>query len=146
MSIKAVVLGFLSGVVVSYLFSIILFFIEQAGGFHSEEVYFLSLIPGVAAAFLAYKKFSKGKRTTFLDAAAAVARSAQVTKEKITSNVYEEENYDAYAIAEEEVVSGKYQKGLWSKALMIANGDENRRKAEYIRLRAKQIKNKNYNN
>lgn len=44
-----------------------------------------------------------------------------------------------YAVAEEEVDQGKYDRGLWSKALIIANGDESRRKIEYMKLRVSQL-------
>ena len=44
-----------------------------------------------------------------------------------------------YAVAEEEVDQGKYDRGLWSKALIIANGDESRRKTEYMKLRVNQL-------
>ena len=44
-----------------------------------------------------------------------------------------------YAQAEEEISNCTYDKGLWSKALVNAKGSEDIRKAEYIKLRARQL-------
>lgn len=44
------------------------------------------------------------------------------------------------AQAEEEINTGTYDKGLWSQALIKAKGDENLRKVEYMKLRARQLK------
>lgn len=44
-----------------------------------------------------------------------------------------------YAQAEKEVIDNIFDKGLWAKALVIAKGNEKLRKAEYIKLRAKQL-------
>lgn len=45
-----------------------------------------------------------------------------------------------YAQAEKEINDGKRNDGLWSQALVIAEGNEVKRKAEYIKLRVKQLK------
>jgi hypothetical protein len=47
---------------------------------------------------------------------------------------------EGYAVAEMEVDTNTVDKELWSKALMRASGDEKRRKFEYMKLRAAQIK------
>lgn len=44
-----------------------------------------------------------------------------------------------YAQAEEEIDTKSYDKNLWSRALVEAEGDETRRKAKYIELRANQL-------
>jgi len=44
-----------------------------------------------------------------------------------------------YGQSEQEVNSGTIDKGLWAKALVNAKGKEDLRKAEYIKLRAKQL-------
>lgn len=44
-----------------------------------------------------------------------------------------------YAVAEQEADSGNVDSGLWSKALVNARGNEDKRKVEYIKLRAKEI-------
>ena len=41
--------------------------------------------------------------------------------------------------AEKEVNGGTMDNGLWAKALVRAKGNEDKRKAEYIKLRAKQL-------
>ena len=48
-------------------------------------------------------------------------------------------NKSYYAIAEQEVDSQNVDSGLWAKALVNAKGNEEVRKAEYIKLRAKQL-------
>lgn len=47
--------------------------------------------------------------------------------------------FDYYGEAEEEIISVTYDKDLWARALVIAEGDEQRRKARYIELRAQQL-------
>lgn len=46
-----------------------------------------------------------------------------------------------YAQAEEEFDKGEIDKGLWSQALVKANGDEKLRKVEYMKLRVKYTNN-----
>ncbi len=46
---------------------------------------------------------------------------------------------DVYAKAEDEIETNNYNKNLWSKAFVIANGDEKLRKVEYMKLRAKEV-------
>ena len=60
-------------------------------------------------------------------------------KDEIEFNL-EEKSANLYAQAEEEYNNGKIDKGLWSQALIKAKGDENLRKVEYMKLRAKQLK------
>ena len=48
-----------------------------------------------------------------------------------------------YAQAEQEIIDGTFDKGLWSKALVNAEGREELRKVEYMQLRAKQLKKLN---
>jgi hypothetical protein len=48
-----------------------------------------------------------------------------------------------YAQAEEEINSGTYDANLWARALVLAEGDEQKRKARYIELRAEQLYYKN---
>jgi cytohesin len=47
--------------------------------------------------------------------------------------------FDYYDEAEEEINTKSYDKDLWARALVLAEGDEQKRKARYIELRAKQI-------
>jgi len=44
-----------------------------------------------------------------------------------------------YGEAEDEVNTGNYDKNLWSQAYVMAEGDESKRKAKYIELRANQL-------
>lgn len=58
------------------------------------------------------------------------------------SNKYEssEEENKLYAQAEQECESGDIVKGLWSKAIVKAKGNEDLRKIEYMKLRVAQLK------
>ncbi len=47
--------------------------------------------------------------------------------------------FDYYGEAEEEINSQSYDKDLWARALVAAEGDEQKRKARYIELRAEQL-------
>jgi len=47
--------------------------------------------------------------------------------------------YEYYGQAEDELNSGNMDKNLWARALVEAEGDETKRKAKYIELRANQL-------
>ena len=49
---------------------------------------------------------------------------------------------DIYESALNEIETGQQYPGLWTKAFKIAEGDVNRQKAEYIRLRVEEAGNK----
>ena len=51
-----------------------------------------------------------------------------------------EDDSNYYAIAEQEIHDDVINKGLWSQALVAADGDESKRKIEYMKLRVKQLK------
>jgi len=51
--------------------------------------------------------------------------------------------YDYYGEAEEEVNTKTYDKNLWARAFVKAEGDEQKRKAKYIELRANQLYSEN---
>ena len=44
-----------------------------------------------------------------------------------------------YGLAEQELNDGTIDQGLWAKSLVQSKGNEYHRKAEYIKLRAKQL-------
>jgi hypothetical protein len=48
-----------------------------------------------------------------------------------------------YAQAEDEVDTGNYDRNLWSQAYVMVEGDEKKRKAKYIELRANQLYSEN---
>jgi len=47
--------------------------------------------------------------------------------------------YDYYGEAEQEIAAGTYDQNLWSRALVQVEGDEQKRKAKYIELRAEHL-------
>src|SRR5690606_31988040 len=60
-------------------------------------------------------------------------------KEAIESNI-EGGHADLFSQAEQEIQRGEIDAGLWSHALINAKGNEQLRKVEYMKLRARQIK------
>ena len=65
---------------------------------------------------------------------------SQKIKEKYNANFDVPTEY--YAQAEQEINNGTIDQGLWAKALVNAKGNEAIRKAEYIKLRARQFNKK----
>jgi hypothetical protein len=57
----------------------------------------------------------------------------------VEADISDEPDPRYYAQAEQEVDDGNFDKGLWSKALINANGKEELRKVEFMKLRAKQL-------
>jgi hypothetical protein len=51
---------------------------------------------------------------------------------------------DFYGEAEAEIINNTYDKNLWAKALVETEGDETKRKARYIELRANQLYSEEY--
>jgi hypothetical protein len=47
--------------------------------------------------------------------------------------------YAYYGEAEQEITAGTYDKNLWARALVEVEGDEQKRKARYIELRAEEL-------
>jgi hypothetical protein len=60
-------------------------------------------------------------------------------KESIETNI-DSKQAKYFYLAEQEYEAGKLDRGLWSQALVKAKGNENLRKVEYMKLRAKQLK------
>jgi len=67
-----------------------------------------------------------------------VAKEAEEIKSKILDDTG---NADLYSFAENEISTNNINAGLWSQALVKANGNEDLRKVEYMKLRVKQLKN-----
>lgn len=62
--------------------------------------------------------------------ASSISRSTEVSGEDV---------YEFYGKAEQEINSNSYDRNLWAKALIMVEGDEQKRKVKYIELRAKQL-------
>lgn len=59
-----------------------------------------------------------------------------------SNHAYSQTRYrEALNIAEKEVEANRQEQGLWSQALVDANGDEKQRKIKYMELRAKYLCN-----
>ena len=47
--------------------------------------------------------------------------------------------FDYYGEAEKEIISSSYDPNLWARALVLVEGNEQKRKAKYIEIRAEQL-------
>jgi hypothetical protein len=66
-------------------------------------------------------------------------RSTVKMKDKMAFDLSDEDG-EWFAAAEEEITSGNVEKATWSRALVKAGGNEDKRKAEYILLRVKKLR------
>ncbi len=72
----------------------------------------------------------------------ANSKSTQNIRVEASKNLADDIGDDAFAFygqAEKEIVSGTYDANLWAKAFVLVEGDEQKRKAKYIELRAYQL-------
>ena len=98
----------------------------------------IAIFTGIIFMIFTYKYFKKKSiKETIADAVSYV----KTTSEDISSLV-DDKDAKFYAIAEQELKDDVINNGLWSQALVKANGDENLRKIEYMKLRVKQLKKK----
>ena len=67
-----------------------------------------------------------------------VQNSAKVTSTASVAGLGER-SFEYYGQAEKEISSGTYDPNLWARALVEAEGDEQKRKAKYIQLRADEL-------
>jgi len=76
----------------------------------------------------------------------ANSASTQNTRVEASKNLEADIGEDAFAYygqAEKEITAGTYDANLWAKAFVLVEGDEQKRKAKYIELRAYQLFNEN---
>jgi len=76
----------------------------------------------------------------------ANSKSTQNIRVEASKNLADDIGEDAlafYGQAEKEIISGTYDANLWAKAFVLVEGDEQKRKAKYIELRAYQLYNEN---
>jgi hypothetical protein len=67
----------------------------------------------------------------------AVASSGK--SQSININNLGKNSFEYYGQAEKEISSGTYDANLWARSLVEVSGEEQKRKAEYIELRADQL-------
>ena len=123
--------------------------LTQAGTAHAEQSDGTALfifgaakwvaILGVAAIFVLTIRlivflFTKAKEKT----GESFSRAREVFKEK-TEDVFKKPELQYYGLAEQEINDEAVDQGLWAKALVNAKGNEEKRKSEYIKLRAIQL-------
>ncbi len=74
------------------------------------------------------------------------SKSTQNIRVEASKNLADDIGDDAFAFygqAEKEITSGTYDANLWARAFVLVEGDEQKRKAKYIELRAYQLYNEN---
>ena len=89
-----------------------------------------------AILFAAYWAFKLLKKSSSYVYEKSKDKANEVISKRTVDNQY-------YALAEQEVTSGSIDAGLWAKALVNVKGNEDSRKAEYIKMRAKQLQKQN---
>jgi hypothetical protein len=102
----------------------------------SSEAFVVGIIAGVIATIVTFKSFPK---KSIKESVADSFSFVKDTTNEVSSMVSDDDS-EFYAKAEEEIIDGVVNKGLWSQALVAADGDETKRKIEYMKLRVKQLK------
>ncbi len=128
--IYSVLIGFVVTVIIAA-------FMDMVMNIDASVVNGMSPIIGIVVTIIAFNTINV--KTTVKGVVAEGVSYAKSAGDEISSLV-EDKDADYYAIAEEEINDGNIDKGLWSQALVKADGDENRRKVEYMKLRVKQLK------
>jgi uncharacterized protein YxeA len=133
--IKPIIIALALLVAVSFGAAFFFFHVPQIG---RESSWFWGVILGVIAAGISlFKSNVIGEASSKL--ASDTIGAVKDVKETIESNI-DSKQAEFFAIAEKEYEAGEIDKGLWSQALVKAKGDDNLRKVEYMKLRAKQLK------
>ena len=135
-------------------------------GGYSGGVYFWSLLPLLNLILIIWMFFARGEEeenefgppprsknyagavTEYIEKkATSLSRKANDVVEQIRSsqNDYNTDDIDIYSIVANEVEIGQINGGLMTKAIALADGDENSAKAKYIKLRVNQLKAENSN-
>ena len=103
--------------------------------YYPLNVLFL-LSVGIFVVWLSYKWIKPRMSAKEISSTMGFARSV---KDQVVSGIYDQDT-EYLGKAEEEILNGSIDKGVWAQALVKADGNEDKRKVEYIKLRAKQLK------
>lgn len=128
------VFAVIAAVVTAFVVAI---FLDEAG-MRGNDAEVFGIWAGVAAAALTLictRDKNRSGADIVADAVEKVADAKEAVEMRIQSH-----SPDLLAKAEQEVESGRIDAGLWSQALVKAKGNEQLRKVEYMKLRAKQLK------
>ncbi len=131
---------------ISIIIAVAVFFavglsLDEFTRLRGNDITVWAIVAGVLALIISFNIIKTGEPGSNIasDALGAI----KDVKDNIESNIDSKEA-EYFFKAEQEYENGEIDKGLWSQALVKAKGDENLRKVEYMKLRAKQLKvNKN---
>lgn len=129
------VFAVIAAVVTAFIVSIVLDEMTRMSG---NDVEVLGIWAGIAAAvvtLICTRDKSKSAADIVADAMEKVSDAKEAVEMRVQAH-----SPDLLAQAEREVESGQIDAGLWSQALVKAKGNEQLRKVEYMKLRAKQLK------
>jgi hypothetical protein len=129
------VFAVIAAVVTAFVVSI---FLDETTRMSGNDIEVFGIWAGVAAAVLTLictRDKNRSGADIVADAVERVADAKEAVEMRIQSH-----SPDLLAQAEREVESGEIDAGLWSQALVKAKGNEQLRKVEYMKLRAKQLK------
>ena len=142
MSIKGILIALPVAAITWFISAIILDEVFWMGGLSLV----LALVPAAFVSWIAYSASVKPTDKTTMDLFVGASTSVRDTVETIKHRSQKEEDYKAYATAEEEIEKGTYDKGLWAKALVNVDGNKEKRPTEYMKLRVSQIQRQSINN
>ncbi|MCR4277564.1 MAG: multidrug resistance efflux transporter family protein [Candidatus Berkelbacteria bacterium] len=94
---------------------------------------------GVVVGLLLFRRLMQSGGRSATEIISSALGTAKDVRDQVTSRLDEHDSH-LYGKAEEELQSGSVDKGLWAHALVKSDGNEEKRKAEYLKLRAKQLK------
>lgn len=129
------------GVAVAVLFLALILideFVPVSTGYgfnHKPRPYWIAWLLAAVAGLATFIKMSGTTKVL-----AQTVTTLREVREEVADRVNESSGQaHFYAIAENEVNEDSYDRGLWSRALVEAKGNEDLRKVEYIRLRVRQL-------
>lgn len=115
------------------------FSISNVLGWHENETFFVAIPIGLIVWLITFKKLSGNMSTT--DMVYSAISSFKSVGDAVASRM-DENDTPYYAQAEKEIASNNQDTGLWAQALVYADGNFEKRKIEYMKLRVKQLKRK----
>lgn len=135
--------------IISFIFSLLVSWIVTCLGyeiFKRTDIYapivFISLLVVIfiLVFFIMWKIFYYKIFKNLKTAKEYFINLSTFTKDIINYTDISSENTKYYNIAEQEINTNNVDKGLWALSLVKSKGNEELRKAEYIKLRVKQLK------
>lgn len=111
-------------------------FLNDVFGLHGAPVIVPAVVVGIFVLLVVFRWLRSRPSTKIIS---NVLRSAKEAKDQVVTGMYDQDA-EYYGKAEEEFINESFDKGVWAQALVKSDGNEEKRKVEYIKLRVKQLK------